>query len=363
MKLDVLLQKINMINFAQQATELRPEFTVKVDIPPDKSNLRRGGMNAHILVSDGLKRLARVRQTSTASTPVIIQSEIETMCLLKAEGMQVPNAFVPKSRHNEDLHYFFIEYLEGHPCSAPISKSSLTEDPCHRISDRLLFGGEIRGLISPDFLQDTPPFFFGPFQSSAHRYLAQMDHVLKHYEQSDQFSDAGISTYVAHLWLRGLIQDTDIGSDGPTFLKHADDKGDQIIIGTDAKLVGLVDWEWASTASKGEAFAAPLAPVHIDSFFSCSNDLSSNEEKLLRTFADLAECVLKGKVYQRLPMLIGQEPDLAQIHACEHGLTGKRGTGPTIDEWVERLIKHRYKDVSVLQKGIGTRIRNECDCS
>lgn len=59
-------------------------------------------------------------------------------------------------------------------------------------------------------------------------------------------------------------------------------------------------------------------------------------------FPDLAACVRNGKVYQRLPMVIGQEPDLVQLFALELALTGETGKAKTIEEWVEDMVSGQY---------------------
>ncbi|KAJ3906881.1 hypothetical protein F5879DRAFT_598779 [Lentinula edodes] len=44
------------------------------------------------------------------------------------------------------------------------------------------------------------------------------------------------------------------------------------MVDKDGKFVGVVDWEWAYTGSKSEAFAAPLALVDVNPFFNAIND-------------------------------------------------------------------------------------------
>ncbi|KAJ3899827.1 hypothetical protein F5879DRAFT_975291 [Lentinula edodes] len=387
--LNVILQKIRLINFAEHADALRPGHKpIIVSIPEDSSKFERGGMNVHIPLtfSDGVRWLARIRQKSTPSTRLILESETQTMQFLNAAGIQVPNAFIPRETYvGEDLHFFFLEYFQGTSCNAPIAQGSLTIEQQHDLIDSLArfyinlshisftqSGSLVRDpasgnlevgpLISLDFCQDQEdrlpgPFFFGPFQSSAHRYFAQIEHVLREIEQGSR-AFAGdedvISVYIAHLWLKDLMQNSPrLWEEGEqTFLKHADDKGDQIMVDKDGKFVGVIDWEWAYTASKSEAFAAPLALVDVNPFFDGINDLSSNEEHLVNAynkygFPDLAKCVHDGKVYQRLPMVIGQQPDLVQLRALEHALTGKTldcaVNIETIGEWVEDMAGGRYR--------------------
>ncbi|KKZ61955.1 hypothetical protein EMCG_03574 [[Emmonsia] crescens] len=43
-------------------------------------------------------------------------------------------------------------------------------------------------------------------------------------------------------------------NDGHSYLKHADDKGDHILVDDDYHITVLIDWEWSYTASKAAAF-------------------------------------------------------------------------------------------------------------
>lgn len=101
-QLDTILKKIQLIDFAIHAGGIRPGFEpIVVSIPEDGSKLQRGGMNVHIPLEfgDGVKWLARIRQQATPTTQFIMDSEVETMRVLKAAGLQVPNAFMPKSQY------------------------------------------------------------------------------------------------------------------------------------------------------------------------------------------------------------------------------------------------------------------------
>jgi hypothetical protein len=112
----------------------------------------------------------------------------------------------------------------------------------------------------------------------------------------------------------------------------------------------------AFTASKSEAFAAPLALVDIEPFFDGSNKLSANETRLSIAFErqnrpDLADCVRGGKVWQRLPMVVGQYPDIAMLKGLENAITGvESGEMPSFDAWAENLIKNKYNGDETLKR-------------
>ncbi|KAL0954972.1 hypothetical protein HGRIS_003902 [Hohenbuehelia grisea] len=387
-ELNTLLDKIRRVDLAKYAEALRPGMHPVCQIPDDASSLLRGGMNVHIPVTfnDGTKWLARVRQQNTAypvagqAKHMIMHSEIETMRVLKAAGIKVPNAFAPTNVEPgfQGIDFFFVEFVDGSACNAPVAEGALTQEQqsvlIHSIAafyvglSELTFLGvgslvrdpsttkcNVGPLISLDFCSDESPFFFGPFQSSAHKYLAHIEHILSEISRGRAFTENAAEVYVTHLWLKDLLHDSKhFWEEGPTYIKHADDKGDQIMIDADGHITGVVDWEWAYTASKSEAFAAPLALVDVKAFFDGSNELSVNEERLVNAYEalgrpDLATCVRNGKVHQRLLMVIGQEPDVLQLHALEHALTKEKGVEETTGEWVAGML-NKYKDDVNLRK-------------
>lgn len=94
------------------------------------------------------------------------------------------------------------------------------------------------------------------------------------------------------------------------FLKHADEKGDHIFVNADFDVVGIIDWEWCSTASKAEAFSSPCMMWQVAAFYDGSNELGDEELLLARVFSergreDLAHCVLDGRKVQRFFFALG----------------------------------------------------------
>lgn len=91
-----------------------------------------------------------------------------------------------------------------------------------------------------------------------------------------------------------------------------------------------------------EAFAAPLALVDVNAFFDGNNELSPYEAKLAEAYdelgrTDLGDCVRKGKLYQRLSMIIGQPPDWVQIQALQELVRGRKGDEKNLKEWLDGL--------------------------
>lgn len=105
-------------------------------------------------------------------------------------------------------------------------------------------------MISLDFCMAEPPHFFGPFKTNHERYLTLIDGVLGcHSASRDEVpgdrAEGSREMYDTHLWLREVISDLqELRVEEPTYIKHADDKGDQILVDAQHNVVGIIDWEW-----------------------------------------------------------------------------------------------------------------------
>lgn len=101
-----------------------------------------------------------------------------------------------------------------------------------------------------------------------------------------------------------------VEEDEKFYLKHADDKGDHIFVNADFDIVGVIDWEWCSTASKEVAFSSPCMMWPVAAFYDGSNELADEELLLARVLCergreDLARCVLDGRKVQRSLFALG----------------------------------------------------------
>lgn len=65
--------------------------------------------------------------------------------------------------------------------------------------------------------------------------------------------------------------------DGRFYLKHADDKGDRILVYDDYNITGIVDWEWAHTDSKSAAFNSPVLLLPVADLYDGTNHLGEDE--------------------------------------------------------------------------------------
>ncbi|WWC68362.1 uncharacterized protein I206_102287 [Kwoniella pini CBS 10737] len=335
---------------------LRPDHQPSLTIP-DYESLEEsdwfGGFNVHFLVifEDGVKWVLRVRQSDQAPIPNevindILLSEVSTLNYLSKHNIPVPKAWLPRylRENEEDIHrppfpfaYFFCEFLTGKPvhaheltslpekkmidfanefCKLQIAISNIPL-PFKKIGSLLperTKSGELR--LGPifnrgTFMKVSSPYFFGPFKTNKERYLAHIDATLEYITKGALLKSRIIQDYLWHLELRELVEASSILDQPPeaVFFKHADERGDHLLMNDKGHIVGVLDWEWSYITTKEEAFAAPFN-FGKDTVFRREGDNSIRplEQHLIRAYEnlgrpDLGDCVKNGKLYSRLSMI------------------------------------------------------------
>ena len=100
--------------------------------------------------------------------------------------------------------------------------------------------------------------------------------------------------------------------DGRFYLKHADDKGDHILVDDDYNITGIIDWEWAHTDSKSAAFNSPVLLLPVADFYDGINHLGEDELVFAQLLEDkghvnLAEIVRNGRIIHRFEFCCGYD--------------------------------------------------------
>lgn len=324
-----------------------------------------------------------------------MESEIATQMILHAGGVPVPEVWIPhtdnhpgilgSSGHRDvsalftsvnEFDYFFISSLEGYTCAAPLASnpasypsadliisslanalvkvSALTFPAigsfclCRNSSEETVVVGP---MMNTDFLLRSPPYFLGPFKTARSRYLCQIDHVLNAIVSGSQYTDNPVSGYLYHLQIREWVSsDPSLATeDAEFFVRHADDKGDHILVNDQGQVTGIVDWEWAFTTTKADAFSAPFALIDVGRYYEGSNELSEHERMLADAFdrlnrPDLTACVYGGRKYHRLLHCIGGTPDTVMLHALGEAMSAAPLPSLSLDCWVDAAREHFQAD-------------------
>jgi hypothetical protein len=61
------------------------------------------------------------------------------------------------------------------------------------------------------------------------------------------------------------------------YLKHGDEKGDQILVDNEFNITGIIDWEWAQTDSKSAAFNSPIVLLPVTGFYEGADYIGKDE--------------------------------------------------------------------------------------
>ncbi|WVF70949.1 hypothetical protein IAT40_005744 [Kwoniella sp. CBS 6097] len=381
------LQLIKDSNIPAVASCMRNGISCSLEIPEDVYDIMEGGINVLIPVvfEDGHRWLVRIRQRDN-QPPIdgfnwaTAKSEAETMKVLKEHGLKVPAAYLPSrdERDRSQLCFFFVEIVDGNPMEAPLYGGDKSEDKVKKVICQLAkfnielsqftfpaigglypsddetsgTGSHIGPIPSNIICEETPPYFVGPFRSNQERYLATADFVLGKISDGVLCPDDPVPIYLWHLELKEIISNYENWQDGgPYYIKHSDDKGDHIMADEQGNITALIDWEWAYTTTKAEAFAAPAACYDLDTLFSEGRDeLGNYELVLIQAYEelgrpDLAKCARNGRIYHLLDVSMGNRPFIALINGMRVVLGLPTYSYGTTGEWVEEMKSKYGRDV------------------
>ncbi|KAI0884291.1 uncharacterized protein GGS22DRAFT_165294 [Annulohypoxylon maeteangense] len=316
-----------------------------------------GGQNCHaeVVFADGVVWLARFRLTNANSPPQdvrdhVLRSEAATMEFLQLYT-NIPSPRVYDWAYESDpmnevgVGYILMEKLSGTPLDWQGATAEQREKVVRQLADIMLEierhpfdklgsligttampGGEklmpratdrqilVQGLAKHSTSRsgkDGGPL--GPFSSSQEASRALVEAHLRMIAGGEIGTlEKALDVFLAHRFRVDMLEDVwkSEGGKEQFFLKHADDKGDHILVNADFEITGIIDWEWCSTASREEAFSSPCMMWPVAAFYDGSNELADEELLLARVFGDkgredLAACVLEGRKVQRWLFALG----------------------------------------------------------
>lgn len=311
-----------------------------------------GGQNCHadVVFADGVVWLVRIRLSSPISPPsevrdYVLASEAATMQFLQRHTrVPSPRVFdwaIESNPENEaGVGYILMEKMSGTPldwqgATTPQRQKivqqlaeillEIEKYPFDKLGSLVLTTNTAVGNASPREAQTrvqglaehstfrscdgNPP---GPFSSSREALRTIVTAHLGMITTGEiGTTDNAMDVFLAHRFRLDILDNVWPGEGEERFyLKHADDKGDHILVNADFDIVAIIDWEWCSTASREEAFSSPCMMWPVAAFYDGSNQLAEEELILARAFTargreDLARCVLDGRRVQRLLFALG----------------------------------------------------------
>ncbi|TDZ34318.1 hypothetical protein C8035_v010720 [Colletotrichum spinosum] len=275
-----------------------------------------GGMNYHIEIrfDDGVEWIARIRSFNATSPPArlrdyIIQSEVATLQFLGKTGVPAPKVYDFALEHADNpvgVGYILMDKLPGRSLRWSIATPEQRENIMGQLADIFIElhkypfdllgsldqpGGSRVGALARESLTDFTQSDMqttGPFSSLEAYQTSSLQLTLDLIFRGEMYSQQTVDAYLIHRFLLDLIPYVSPASapdDHSYYLKHADDKGDHILVDDDFNITGIIDWEWAHTAPPAHAFNSPVGLLPVADFYSGANDLGDDEV----TFARLLE--------------------------------------------------------------------------
>ncbi|KAL7894929.1 hypothetical protein HDV63DRAFT_396552 [Trichoderma sp. SZMC 28014] len=169
----------------------------------------------------------------------------------------------------------------------------------------------------------------GPFSSLEEHYTCSrsIQLILNPIVQEEMYSQDAVDAYLIHRYLIDLVP--------RVYLQHTDDKGDHILMDEHFNITGIIDWEWAYTASPAHAFHSPIGFYQLQTFTAVATTCA-----MMRLF--LHNCLRKG-VHRFLACFVRNGRLQHRFNFCcgvDKGLEW--------DEWKIGALQ-RYKDDPGLQ--------------
>ncbi|QPH11293.1 hypothetical protein C2857_002994 [Epichloe festucae Fl1] len=388
-ELNDLIRKVNTRELAARASYLRqgvPCSTPTLQYDRETRSSAMGGMNYHIEVrfEDGIVWIARIRRFNATSPPAalrdyIIQSEVATLMFLKHTKVPAPEVYdfaLENTNNTVGVGYILMQKLPGKSLRWSLatqeqrrkvmSQLANTFIELHKYPFPLLGSLDNPGKSQVGaYARESLTNFVkskicttGPFSSLREYYISSIQLILDLIVQDEIYSQQAVDAYLIHRFLLDLVPlMLPSGQNNDKFyLKHADDKGDHILVDEQFNITGIIDWEWAYTAPASLAFNSPIGFLPVADFYKGKNSLGDDEiafAKLLEEKGrqDLANSVWNGRLHHRFAFCCGY--DLTDWDGFVGLFQGLREAVAVDDglEWSEwkTVTLNRYKNDSGLK--------------
>ena len=346
-----LLARTNTAALAARASALRHGMPCTVPAPGHDNRRRSavmGGMNYHldVVFADGVVWLARIRRLNATSPPqavgdYILQSEMATLQFLadNVPAVPAPRVFdfaLQDAANPVGVGYILMEKLPGASLRWSVATEAQRTKVMAQLADAFIalsahpfrsMGSLCRsstpssveagvGAVARESFMDLSQGTLchsGPFTSALEYYQQDIRLVLDRILQSELYTKQPVDAYLVHLFLRDVAPSV-LPKEDVFYLKHADDKGDHLLVDADYNLTGIIDWEWAHTAPASIAFNSPIGFLPVGDFYDGVNDIGSDESVFAQLLADkgrddLAQCVRAGRLQHRFAFCCGYDMD------------------------------------------------------
>lgn len=389
-----LIEKINVPALAERASSLRQGMPCSIPLLQYDRSTRSsvmGGMNYHVEVSfdDGIQWIARIRRFNATSPPpvlrdYIIQSEVATLKFLESTKVPSPRVFdfgLENATNPVGVGYILMEKLPGKSLRWALATQQQRRRVIDQLADILIelhkYPLDLMGSLDHPGDAHIGPFAresltdfaqskmrpIGPFSSPVQYYDSELRLILDLILRGELYSQQAIDAYLIHRFLVDLIpfispspSPSSDSNEQKYYLKHADDKGDHIMVDDDFNITGIIDWEWAHSAPPAHAFKSPILLLPVADFYNGDNDLGNDEIVFARLFEekgrrDLAGFVWNSRIQHRFSFCCGYDlADWSGFLGLFLGLRNavKVDAGLDWEDW-KAVALRRYQEDAGLQ--------------
>jgi len=369
-ELVALNQKTNHAALLRHAKQLSGGLECRLDGEDPLGRRRMGGMHIHLqlIYEDGTVWLARIlRETYTSFSDElsnqILLSECATLRWLESLDVPTPRlhgyGLRGDPRNEVGVAYIIIDKLPGQPFNSSVASETQKSKVLSQWADILCILGKHPldkigslkfdtngtidvGTIASDRTGTLP--FIGPFEGAEEFYSTWAETYLELIVDGQLFSSYSVDAYTM---FKFLAEQAKAGSwlkkwqslnSGPFFLKHADDKGDHILIDDDFRITGIIDWTFARAAPAYEAFGPSLVSSNTSDLFTGRPGLSEEDGILGRELQGRGapHCYFESDGMRRFLFGLGMGLGLTRDEAIEvfRGLVATfDGAMPDWQEW------------------------------
>ncbi|KAI9368576.1 hypothetical protein BJX61DRAFT_523282 [Aspergillus egyptiacus] len=301
-----------------------------------------GGMNYHLDIRfvDGVQWIARIRRFNATSPPpdlrdYIMRSEVAALQLLSKTNVPAPKVF-DYGLHGQTpvkVGYILMEKLPGKSLRWSLTSPGQRKKIMSQLADvyielESLSFHKMGSLVQPGtdhigpFARESLTEYInsqmiplGPYTDPRDYLHSSIEFILRLIMNGEIYAGREVDAFLVHCFLLDCIPEVLLRSrldDGKFYLRHADDKGDHVLVDNDFNITGIVDWEWAYTTSKSEAFKSPIMLLPVADFYNGSNSIGEDESifaTLLENKGnqDLAEIVRNGRLLHRFQFCCGYD--------------------------------------------------------
>ncbi|TID06597.1 hypothetical protein CH35J_000501 [Colletotrichum higginsianum] len=362
-----------------------------------------GGMNYHVEIcfDDGVQWIARIRRFNATSPPAqlrdyIIRSEAATLGFLEKTGVPAPRLYDFALEHADNpvgVGYILMEKLPGRSLRWSTATQEQRNTDMSQLADTFIElhkypfdvlgsldrpGESHVGALARESLTDfarSEMRTIGPFSSVEEYHRSSLQLVLDLILRGEMYSNLAVDAYLIHRFLIDLIPSVLPGPEPDNqkffYLKHADDKGDHILVDDDFNITGIIDWEWAHTAPPVVAFNSPIGFLPVADFYNGSNDLGDDEVTFARLLEekgrrDLGWFVRRGRLQHRFAFCCGYDlaADWSGFQGLFRGLrdAAKVDEGLGWEDW-KAVAMRRYEEEAGLQQLLSMQRKAFCSQS